>query len=488
MKKFLTIITTTITVWAILTYIISNQTQKEFQNYIDKSKNLYASNGLKLTLSNYQQSFLLSKATVEIDFIEPEIAQELKKEYILPIKIKYDIEHGPIFFKDKFGVGLSKMSNRMFISSLLQPKAKEEFLEFVKDDINLKTDMVVSFSKKLEYRVESDEVNINRDKRDFYMTPLTFMGKTHIETLEGDGKLLVSNIKLKEESSDNGVEVKNLAIDIKLDEFIEDNIVFGDFKFSIEDLLIKDSQNSNIETINIAINGAIENQRESQTTMNSNFKGYIDFKDTKLPSEFKELQNINLAMNISNIGIKGISEFQQIVKMAKEEQETLLEQLPITTSENIEPIFIKFHEIEDEMISNLIESLNSLLIKNKTAIKYTLNIDTKDKESTKALVEVGYTGDIEFKGRVEDIITKIQSKLLSIIRLNMDIELNKKHLALIPVPMLEQQIQMGVTQGFIKDNNSSYSLNGYYRDKELMINDNNLTSTILPLIMIIATL
>jgi len=51
--------------------------------------------------------------------------------------------------------------------------------------------------------------------------------------------------------------------------------------------------------------------------------------------------------------------------------------------------------------------------------------------------------------------------------------------------MLKQQLQMGVAQGFIKENNDSYALNGYYKNKELIVNDNNLTSTILPLLMML---
>jgi len=72
-----------------------------------------------------------------------------------------------------------------------------------------------------------------------------------------------------------------------------------------------------------------------------------------------------------------------------------------------------------------------------------------------------------------------------LINLKVNISLNKKHLPLLPIPMLKQQIQMGVAQGFVKENNSSYILDGYYKNRELMVNDNNLTSTILPLLMML---
>ena len=42
---------------------------------------------------------------------------------------------------------------------------------------------------------------------------------------------------------------------------------------------------------------------------------------------------------------------------------------------------------------------------------------------------------------------------------------------------------MAVAQGFIKEVNGKYILNGHYKNQELIVNDNNLTATVLPLLM-----
>ena len=485
MKKILTPIAVVLALWATSTFIISNQTQAEFENYINRSNKLYESNGLKLTLSDYQKSFLASTATMEIDILNPEVAKKLKEDYILPIKVQYDIEHGPLLFKNGFGLGLSKVHNELLVSSMLQPKVKEKFLKLVKDDIKLNTNMIISFAKELQYSIKSDAVQINQDKKDFTMTPLTIEGTSNIQTLTGEGKLAISTIELKEENSSNGIHIDNFAMDIKIDEIAENNIVFGDFIFSVANLLVTDDNNPAFQKVNIAINGLMKNKRVSETTMDSTFQADIDLKDTKLPSEFKELQNIQIAMDMKELGIKGMSEFQKVAQEAQQEQTKLLTQLQSSKAEEMQPLFEALTKIQENMVTKIIHSLNNLLIKDKTSIAYSVDIETKDKASTKALAEVGYTGDIEFKGTSEELVKKLQSQILSIIRLKVDIDLNKKHLKLLPVPMLNKQLQMGVAQGFIKENNNSFSLNGYYKDKQLIVNDNNLTATVLPLLMML---
>jgi hypothetical protein len=486
MRKFLTISFTILLLWAVSTFTIAHQAQEEFQNYIEKSNQLYVSKGLKLTLIDYQKSFLTSTAIMEIDLINPTTAKELEKEYILPLKIHYNIEHGPIFFKNGFGLGLSKMRSNIEMSKLLQPKIKENFLKLVKEDVIIKTEMVLSFSKKLEYTIKSNEIYVNYDRKNLTISPLIFTGVSNLQNFKGEGQFFISDMELKEENSSNSIHLTDILVDMKIHELIEKNILIGDFKFSVANLNIKENKNT-IKNINIALNGVMSSQRESETTMNNGFMVDIDFKDTKLPNTLKELQTIHIAMKMKDLGIKGVSELQKVVQTAQEEQSKLLEQLKTTPSQKMQSLFSNFNEIQEKMLTHIIHSLNNLLIKDKTSILYTVNIDTKEGALSKAELEVGYTGEIEFKGTIEALREKIEAQILSLIRLNVNVELNKKHLTLLPLPMLELQLQMGVSQGFIKENNTSYRLNGYYKDKELIINDNNLTSTVLPFLMMLTS-
>jgi len=485
MKKFLLILTSTIALWAFLTFIIGNQTQEELQNYINKSNKLYANNGIQLKLNNYKKSFFNSTAQIEIDFLDPSIIKLLEKEYKLPLKVNYSIEHGPLFFQNGLGVGLSKIHNELLLSSLFKEDAKKEFLSLVKGDINLKTEMALSFSKKLNYKMESDDVTVKKDKKTFYMSPFIVEGTSDIESFKGDGTIKIAKLELKEDNSNNGLELTNLLVDMKIDEIFNESLLFGDFKFSVDKMIVKDEMNQNFKEINIALDGTMSNKRVSKDTMNSYFTGAINLANTQLPKEFKELESVNISMKMKELGIEGMSEFQQVAQDMQKEQSNLIQKLQTQKPEEMEATFKKLGDLEEKVVTKLIYTLNKLLIKDKTSISYGVNINTKDKQSSQAFLELGYTGDIEFKGKIEELIKKMKAHLLSLINLKVNISLNKKHLPLLPIPMLKQQIQMGVAQGFVKENNSSYVLDGYYKNRELMVNDNNLTSTVLPLLMML---
>jgi len=488
MKKLSLILITTLVLWAISTFIIGNKTQENLQNYINKSNKIYANNGIKLKLIAYEQSFLNSTAQIEINFSDPEMIELLEKEYLLPLKINYTIEHGPLFFQNGFGIGLSKINNELLLSSIFKESTKKEFLALVKGDITIKTEMIVSFSKKLHYKIKSDEILINKDKKTFSMSPFTMQGMSNIETFKGDGTVKITKLALKEENSNNGIELNNLVAEMNIDEIFQESLIFGDFKLSVANILINDELSPKFKKINISIDTEMSNKRVSQSTMNSKFKGTINLANTPLEEKFKELESIHIEMEMKELGIEGMSEFQNTAQRVQEEQAQLMNQLQTQEPKEMQATLEKLGKIEEKILTELMHTLNKLLIKDKTNIIYSLKMNTKDKQSSKAFMEVGYTGDIEFKGSLEELTKKIKNQLLSLIKLNVNITLNKKHLPLLPVPMLKQQLQMGVAQGFIKENNNSYTLNGYYKDRELMVNDNNLTTTILPLLMMMTPL
>jgi len=485
MKKFLTITVTTILLWAISTYIISTQTQQEFQHYIDRSNQLSQTNGFKLILSDYQPSFLNSIAIVQIDFIDPIVQKELEKEYILPIKIKYNIEHGPLFFKDGFGVGLSKLHNEFTINSMLKPKAKKELLALVKKDINFNTTMILSFDKKLHYTIESDPISIDQEHEIFEITPLKLKGTVDIKTLQGNNHFAIDKIQFKKKNSPDSLYLKDFELDINIHEFVNNTLLFGDFQLSIANLNVHDQFNPFVKNINLSLKSRMRTKRSSDKTMNSDFELDIDLQNTTLPKQFETIKNLKLTMNMKDLGIEGMFQFQQSAQQAQEEQSQLLNDLQTSSPENMQALVKQFEIIQNKMINSIVDSLNTLLIKDKSSINYRLDMESKENVSSHVQLEVGYRGNIKFEGKVEALIAKIQSEILSLIKLNLQIKLNKKHIKMIPIPLFKEQLKIGVREGFVKENNTTYMLNGYYNNKELIINDNNLTATILPLIIML---
>jgi len=485
MKKIVTSIIAAAALWAGTTAFVGNQMKENLQNQIDNSNKLYASNGVSYKINNYKKSFLNSQAEIEINFTDPTVLELIGDSIKLPIVIKYDIEHGPLFFKNGLGFGAARTHQKIPLSSLLTEKAKEEFLTLIKDDIMINSDMDISFTKNASYTVSTNKVNINNDGKSFNMTPLTMKGNHNLDTYKGDAKLNIASLKFQEEGTQNGLTVQDLDINIDMDEFIEKALMLGTIDLSIKNLTIKDENDPQLDNVNIATNLHIVTKKDSETTISTELNGDVDFKDTKLPKELPDLKNIHLKMNMEHIGIKGMIEFQKVSKEMQEAQSQILTKMQSNPKEEeMQKIFEELGTIQQNMMGKIVHSLDKLLIKDKTLIEYGLGVETKDSKKSNANVKIGYAGDIQFDGSIEEIAKRVQEQVLDLINLNVNIALDSEHINSLPnAEMLKMQIQMGVAQGFVKEENGKYILNGYYKNQELMVNENNLTATVLPFLM-----
>ncbi len=485
MKKTVSSIIAAVAIWAGTTAYVGSQMEGNIQTQIESTNKLYANNGIKYKIKSYEKSFLNSTAEIEINFTDPAILELIQDSIKLPMTVKYNIEHGPLFLKNGLGFGAARTHQEIPVSSLLTQEAKEKFLKLIKDDIIIKSDMDISFTKNASYTLSTNEVKINDDGKNFYMTPLSLKGNNDIETYTGEAKLNIPSLKFQEESTQNGLTIQNLDIDITIDELLEKKLMLGTVDISVEDLNIKDDNNPQLENINIATNMHMVTKKDSQTTIATKIDGSIDFKDTKLPNDFPNLKNIYAKMDMQHIGIEGMLEFQKASKEMQEAQSKILTKMQSNPSEEeMQKIFEEFGTLQQDMMGKIVHSLNTLLVKDKSSIEYGVNIETKDNKKSNANIAIGYTGDIQFDGSLEKIAMKVQQEILNLINLNVDITVDKEHIKTLPnAEMLKQQIAMGVAQGFLKEENGKYILNGYYKNQELMVNDNNLTATVLPFLM-----
>ena len=484
MKKILGSIIAAAAIWAGSTAIIGNQTKPQLNNYIEKTNNIYASNGIQLKLIEYKKSFLTSSAIIEVDIIDSSLSEVLAESYNIPFKLEYTIEHGPVFLNNGFNVGLSRINSNIQLSSLFKGEDKKDFLALAKDDITIKTEMIVSFLNNAIYTMTSDEVKISDNGNDLHITPLHFNGSNNLTTFKGNGQLFVDTIEFKESNSDNGIKLEHVKMDITIDELIDNMLMLGDIQLSIDNLMVKDDTNPELGDIDIALNVNMKTEKESDKTIHSQFEGTVQLKDTKLPAEIPALKSVHAFVDIKGLGTEGMIAFQKSTQAMQKKQSVLLKDLSSSTPEEMESIFKEFGKLQEEMVGEIIHTLNKLLVKNKTLITYAFDAETKDSKKSKVQASIGYTGEIEFKTPIEELTQKVQQQILDIINLNVDISLDKEHIKSLPnSDELIQQIQMGVAQGFVKETNDTYILNGYYKNKELMVNDNNLTSTVLPFVI-----
>ncbi len=485
MKKIVGSLVAAIALWSGTTAYVGSQMKENIEQHFNNINKVYADKGIQYKIDSYKKTFFESTAKIELEVTDPSILALMQKSIKLPLVMEYHIEHGPIFFKNGIGFGAAKAHQEILLSSLLTDEAKTEFLKLFKDDITITSDMIISFLKNASYTASTNEIKFNNEGKIFAMTPLHMNGEMDIDTLKGKNDLKIASLEFKEEGTNNGLTVKNLLMNVDIDEFVEQKLMMGTIDLSIEKLSIEDDTNPKLKNINIATNMHMTSKKDSPTTFSTKLDGNIDFQDTKLPPELPDLKNISLKMDMQKLGIKGWLKFQEASQeMQKKQSELFAKMRSNSNPEDMQKVMEEFGTLQEEMIGKIINSLNTLLVKDETLINYGLNIETKDSKKSNASIEIGYTGDMKFEGSLQEIALKAQSKALNMISLNVDLGLDSTHIKNLPnAEVLKQQIQMGVAQGFIKEENGKYLLKGYYKNQELIVNDNNLTATVLPLLM-----
>ena len=485
MKKIIGSFIAAAAIWAGTTAFVGTQMESGIQEQVKNSNQLYANSGIKYKINSYEKNFLESTAKVEVEFLDPAVLELIKDTIKLPLVVEYKIEHGPLFFTNGLGFGAARTHQEIPVSSLLTKEAKTEFLDLIKEDVIITSDMIISFFKNASYTASSNQIKINEDGKSLLVTPLEINGDIHLETFQGENHINIDSVEFKEEQSQNGLQLNNLTINIGIDDFIEKTLMIGGIDLSIENLIIKDDSNPQLENIDIATDLHILTTKNSATSLSTLFKGNVDFKNTKLPAELPNLKSIHATMDMKEVGIEGMLTFQKATQEMQESQSKLITKMQSNPGEDeMQKIFEEFGVLQETMMSKIVHALNTLLIKDKTSISYALEMETRDSKKSNAKVEVGYTGDMKFQGSIEEIAMKAQQQALDMISLNVDLTLDSDHLKNIPdADILMQQVQMGVAQGFVKEVNGKFVLNGYYKNQELMVNDNNLTANVLPLLM-----
>ncbi|MBU1667239.1 YdgA family protein [bacterium] len=483
MKKIFGSLIAVVAIWVGSTALIGSQTEQELQNYIEKTNRLYASNGLQFKLTDYQKSFLNSTAQVSIDITDPSLVELLSESYDLPFKIDYNIEHGPLFFQNGLGLGLSKVHHEVALSSLFKGKDKKEFLDLLKEDVTIKSEIIISFLKNANYLMSSDPIQIKEGEDHVEIAPLSLTGSTNLDTFKGKGSLSIPHLLFKKEGTENQLKVDNLVMDIEINEFIDNALMLGTFDLAIGNLLIKDDSDPELKNINLKSTLHMVTTKDSEKSINTQLEGDIDFLDTQLPADFPNLKTIHAKLGAAYIGIDGMIKFQKATQEMQKAQTELITKMQ-NHPEEIERIFEEFGQLQENMMGKIVQALNTLLIKDKTLLNYAFDAQTKDNKTSSASAEVGYTGDMKFDGNLKEIALKAQRELLTMIQLHLNINVDAQHIKALPdAETLTQQIQMAVVQGFVKEENGKYILNGSYKNQELMVNDNNLTASVLPLLM-----
>lgn len=475
MKKILGGILLIIILWLGATAVIGNKSKSELDRVIEKSNKEYVKYGIKLNVLEYQQSFFTSVSKLEVKILDKELEKFISDTYgfTFPIITQYNIEHGPLFFKNGLGMGLSRVYQELEVGSLFKQKTREKFTK--KSMIASK--MVVSFSSIANYQILSENIEIVEDAKKIEISPFEITGESHLETFVGDMQMIMPLISFVEDKKKMTIE--SMLIDIKMDESLSQSLAMGTIDLSMKRFYITDQESG---ALDMQPTIAIVSKKDGEKTFGSTMNIEIDFRENTTDKSLSELEKVVLNIKVNGIGIKGMERYDEIAKEIEQKQAIIMIDIQKNPESN-EANYAKLVKLQEDMSMGLIGALRDTLFKDKSAIGYTFMGRTKDKEESHGDISLKYTGDINFTKTPEQITQYIGTELFNLFDLEVDINLHEKHIGTMPDgDEFLKQLQLPMTQTMVNHQNQKYSIKGYLRNRELILNDNNLTETVLPLL------
>jgi len=169
--------------WLGTTAYISNNSETYLNDYVKNSNKIYSANGLKISLDSFEKGFLNSKASLSLDITDPTLKEELKEILKLPMHLNYEIENGPLLFKNGFSMGASRMTSSIKLSEILQES--EALKKVLKEEIVFDNTMLIDFSQQMHLQSHSNEIVLQEDGDTFTIAPIEVISDMDIESLKG---------------------------------------------------------------------------------------------------------------------------------------------------------------------------------------------------------------------------------------------------------------------------------------------------------------
>jgi len=465
-KKIIGSIILASTLWAGMTAYISSNTEEYLKNYITKTNTLYNNNGMTVSLLSFDKDFLSSNAKISIDFIDPNMRKELQNILKLPMVMDYNIENGPLFFKDGFSIGASKVNSSVNVNDLLVNK--EDIKTFIKDDIVVNTSMLVGFNNQASYTGESNTIVANIDEDIFTISPLKLNGEMNMKTFIGNFKVLISSISGKLENKGK-IKLEELTLNTNITKFFDNGFYLGDFDFTIDKFNVR-NPNFPQEIKNASVNVAMNIDQNSSDLVNMNFGIKLKVGETELPKEYDFLKKFTVNYGIDGAKLKGLLAFQDVVKDIQTDQQAILEKLThATTDDEKMAIFDEMQKSQEALEDKLVLLVSDFLVKEKTTLNVETIITDKSDIDSNAKFNVTYIGDETLPKTAKELSEKFKQELLNWVKLNINVEVQKSLVDKLPKE-LQQQLAMAMMTGMLKDNNSSYSFDANYVPKKLTVN------------------
>ena len=459
-------------IWLGGTAYISSNTQSSLEAYVEKSNALYQQNGMHLSVNSFKKGFLESEAEVSIDFTDPLIKKQLSDFLKLPLEMKYKIENGPLLLKDGVALGASRIKSTVNISDYLVDTVGIK--KYVKEDIILTSTSTISFLKNNKFHGETNPIVADIEGDVFRISPLKIEGDVNIETFVGDIKVLIESIEAKVNKKSKGtLNVSGISLDGTIKKLFENGFYLGDFDFKLNDINFKgDDVAFELKHAQALMNLAIDENQDKSINMHLAVDGTVG--DSKLPKELAFLKKIHFAYLFENMELKGLLKFQDFSKALQEKQQAVF--LKLSSAKTMEEQMKAMEELQAlqvEMQNDMLKLFVGLIHEDKTTFGMEASVnDVQDKES-EIKAKVGYVGKEPLSTDLKVLQAKFKKELLSLITLDLNLNLHESLLESLPPAMqadIQQKLQMLSISGMLKHENKTYTFDANYVPKKLMVN------------------
>jgi len=454
--------------WLGGTAYISSNTQSELNNYVAKANTLYQSNGIQLSVENFEKGFFTSTAKMKIDFTDSLMKEEISKTFKLPMEIDYNIENGPLFFKEGFGVGASRITTHLNFEDYIVDK--EAFKKLFKEGLALTSSSSVDFLKNASFVAKTNKIVLDVEGDNIYFSPINMEGEMNIETFQGRMKMAIDSINT--ENSNGSFKAKDVELDADIKKFYDNGFYLGDFLFTFGSIDMKGKQLSfELKKAKMVLDMNIDENEDK--TIDMHFKLNAKVGDSTLPMEYASLDNVELSYALNGAKLEGLLAFQDYMKTIQEKQQDIMGRLISPTGEMDMNVYAELEKMQREVQEKMIVLGAGLLKKDKTNLDFKIKMTDKKSKKSDLKLNVTYVGDENLPITAEALKEKFQKELLQLLAIDFDVELEKAYIKNL-APQFQQelagQLQMGAMFGAVKENNASYTLGLKYKKEQLMIN------------------
>ncbi|MFT7879429.1 MAG: DUF945 family protein [Sulfurimonas sp.] len=486
MKKMITILGVMVLGWLGMTGYISNTFKGEFEQYIERVNRLYASQGIAYK-AEVESSFFTSDVKLEIHFDEERLGKAVTDTYAefiaLPVKVEYNVEHGPIFYRNGFGIGFAKFNAEMKASEVLAGKLKENLLKTAPQDITLYLTEVLCFDRTLKIEMHSSAIAMEESGEKVEIAPLVGSGVIDTHTLLGSFDIRFPKVSVE----GNGVTAmaKDTTMHVEMNDILEGKYLLGEGQLNVAKISIEQEGLSQPVEMDFTVDFKTEREEGEYMMlaidMRFNQEGLAQLE----PAAQELVKQMNLSIRLNGVSVEALQKLEEINQKQVEMTDTLYEMMNERDQAKAEAAQKRAAVAQEAFLSTVTEAVKALLVKDRTKVGVAMDFTTKESIKSSLSFSSGYVGEA-LQGNLEEMMAYLQTKPLEYLTLDIAMDINEKHFALIQSPQEQQQAKMGfdmaVMQGMMSLDNGIYSTKLEYRPKTLKINGQDKTQQILPML------